>query len=169
MNIFEKQVSVDGIETGVWVQPDYPNGPKAGEPMVNEKGLPLRLRVRSTASQAYRDLERQRQRKNVGTMVSGTGAKAKRALVNDTTKDKSAEDFSVLVTGFENIEQDGVTTPSPDDLLAFCADNKGDAKNPNWVVRTGMVWLVKLVKDFADDDANYPADAGNDAADSKSA
>ena len=165
LNIFEKQVSVEGIETGVWAQPDYPTGEKAGEPMVNDDGSPLRLRIRSTSSQAFRDLERQRQRKNVGTMVGGQSKRAQRTIVNETTKDKSAEDFSVLVTGLENVEKAGVTTPSQADLLAFCADKIGD----QWVVRTGMVWLVAWVKSFADDEANYPAVPGNDAAPPKSA
>lgn len=162
MNIFEQQVSVDGIEQGVWFQPDYPNGPKAGEPMVTDAGDPIRIRVRSTSSTAFRDLERQRTRKNVGHMVGGAGKKSQRAVVNDTTKDKLAEDFSVLVTGFENIDAPGVTTPTRENLLAFCAEKHGDT----WVVRAGNLWLVSAVKAFADDDENYPAVAGN--ADAKS-
>jgi hypothetical protein len=157
MNIFEQQVSVEQIEGGRWFQPE---NPVSFEPMTDKDGNPLRLRVRSVASEAYRDYENKRQRKTVGTLVGGRGKRAQNKLVNETSKVDDAERFATLVTALENVEKVGVTTPSYEDLLKFCADQDSQR---GWVVRSGMVWLVQAVIDFANDDTNFGAEAGNGA------
>lgn len=159
MNIFEKAVSVDGIEQGIWKQPDLPGDEII--PFTNEIGgetLPVRLRIRSKASTAYREQESGRTRENVSTMVGQRNSKRGNAkLVSNTTKDRRAEDFSVLVSGFENVEAKGVTTPSRADLLNYCADY---TKEKGWIVRSGMIWLVDWALSIADDDDEYGAEAG---------
>jgi hypothetical protein len=158
MNIFEAQFSEDRIESGAWFRPSYPTGPKEGDPMVGENGEPVRLRVRSVDSAPYREYLTQRSRKNVGTMVAGKGRKGQKELVNNTTRDDRAEQFAVLVSGLENVDKPGkITTPEQDDLLKFVADHD---KDRGWILRSGMVWLVDAVIEFANEPTNYGASVG---------
>ena len=165
MNIFEKQFDTNLIEEGVWFRPNYPNGPRDGEPMDGDNGQPVRIRVRSVDSTTYRDYLNRRSRRNVSHMVGAKSRRAEKELVKDTTKDDRAEQFAVLVTGFENIDAAGQkTVPSENDLLAFVADFD---KDKGWIVRPGIVWLVDDVIKFANDSMNYGAPASTEGNDPK--
>ncbi|MBU0801399.1 MAG: hypothetical protein KKA05_10430 [Alphaproteobacteria bacterium] len=163
MNIFETAVSVDLIEDGAWFQPDHP---VTSEPFVNGEGQAVRLRLRSDASKAFRDLDERKQRKGIAGIMTGRGKAQRIKGATESARDDRAERFAVLCTGMEGVDGPGLMTPSEQELLQFCADNIGTAAAPRWKLKTGMVWLVDACLDFATDPGNYgsvsakKADAG---------
>lgn len=132
------------IETGAWMNIEHP---VSGNQMFlnDDTSLPARIRVRSTASTAYKDFQEANRRRNLKPVFRGRGGSD--AQIREAAKDEAPKRFSVLVTALENVDQKGIQTPKPDALVAMAS-------------RPGTKWLVDAVIAFADDDSNY-GDAGD--------
>ena len=142
----------DRIENGAWLHFTGPDGEPLFLPGKGDTKLPVRVRVRSMLSTKY-DLHMDRLQSGAASRARRLkGEEQRRKALLKEMKENQPKAFAALVAEFENISAAklGAVSPPESDLLHFATQPKN------------KVW-VDQVLEFAADNANFGAGAGDDA------